>query len=119
MGKLELGRVYEPRTDGKRVLADRLWPRGITKEDAAIDYWAKEITPSTEIRKKWHEEAIDFAEFEKEYRKELKDNEAFPPFVKQIDEWLKEGDVTLLTSAKHEPPNHLTVLRDAVKAYRK
>ncbi|WP_193812067.1 DUF488 domain-containing protein [Kaistella flava (ex Peng et al. 2021)] len=67
-------RIYDKpeQEDGFRILADRLWPRGMKKEDAHIDLWAKEIAPSTELRKSYHGQEIDFAEFSKKYLKELK-----------------------------------------------
>ena len=75
---IRVKRVYEPpaKEDGWRVLVDRLWPRGLTKEKARVDTWLKEIAPSDALRKKFHQEKLEWPEFEKAYRAELKKKEA-------------------------------------------
>ena len=74
--KLQLKRVYEPpaEEDGRRVLVERLWPRGISKERAKIDLWLKEISPSAELRKWFAHDPAKWKEFQKRYRAELKAN---------------------------------------------
>lgn len=70
---VQIKRVYDPveRGDGLRVLVDRLWPRGLSKEDAEIDLWAKDVAPSTELRRWFHSDAGNWAEFKKRYNREL------------------------------------------------
>lgn len=109
--KLQMKRTYEAlsASDGFRVLADRLWPRGIKKEDAHLDFWAKETAPSTDLRKEYHGGEIDFEEFRKKYLNELKQNPA------TVDLWKKIKDqktVTLLTSVKEIPSSELPVLKE-------
>ena len=104
-------RIYEPaaETDGYRILVDRLWPRGIKKEDADIDLWLKEVAPSTELRTWFHSGKGTFAEFKKKYLAELKEN----PALKDLKSLLKEHkQVTLLYAAKDEEHNHAHILAD-------
>ncbi|MGB4549271.1 MAG: DUF488 family protein, partial [Syntrophales bacterium] len=72
---LKIKRIYDPASpgDGRRILVDRLWPRGIRKEDAAIDEWLKELAPSAELRKWFAHDPAKWSEFQKRYRKELQD----------------------------------------------
>ncbi|MBW5447641.1 DUF488 family protein [Cohnella sp. CFH 77786] len=100
---IRIKRIYDPteESDGKRILVDRLWPRGVSKEKAAIHEWMKEVAPSHELRKRFHEHA-NFGEFEERYRKELMDDESKIPLLKQLRKWADEGTVTLLYSAKDE-----------------
>lgn len=109
---IHIKRVYEApaKEDGTRVLVDRLWPRGMTKEKAAIDVWLKEVAPSTELRKWFHHESANWAEFQKRYRAELKGNEA----VEELRELVKKGAVTLVYGAKDEERNHAVVLREVL-----
>ncbi|TBL76127.1 DUF488 domain-containing protein [Paenibacillus thalictri] len=104
-------RIYDPihEFDGKRILVDRLWPRGVSKEKAAIDEWMKEVAPSHELRKWFHEHA-NFDEFKEKYRKELKGDESKIVFLKQLQKWADEGTVTLLYSAKDEVQNQAVFL---------
>lgn len=102
-------RIYEPAAprDGYRILVDRLWPRGIKKEDAAIDTWLKEVAPSTELRKWFHGGEGSFADFKKKYLAELKEN----PALKELIALVKANKkVTLLFGAKDEEENHAIVL---------
>lgn len=82
---IRIKRIYEPihESDGKRILEDRLWPRDVSKEKAAIFEWMKEIAPSNELRKWFHEHA-DFDEFEEKYREELEGDEARILLIKQL-----------------------------------
>ena len=105
-------RVYEPfeSSDGYRVLVDKLWPRGIKKEDAHIDYWAKELTPSTEIRKTFNHEDDKWVPFKSNYLKELKANsDTIDAFLEQIRH---KDKITLLYGAKNPVHNHAIILRD-------
>lgn len=107
-------RTYEDsnKSDGFRVLADRLWPRGIKKENAHIDLWAKEISPSTKLRKSYHSNEIDFKEFSKKYLKELKDNPESDNFLKSLKE---HETTTMLTSAKDIDVSALPVLKQFIE----
>ncbi|MCK8610438.1 DUF488 domain-containing protein [Agromyces sp. C10] len=103
-------RVYEPAaaSDGYRVLVDRLWPRGISKERAELDEWAKDVAPSPELRAEWHRADGDrFAEFAARYRAELDDNLAAGALLAAGRE---RGRVTLLFGARDERVNHAAVL---------
>ena len=114
MNELKMKRIYESAepTDGTRILVDRLWPRGISKERAALTRWEKEITPSPELRKWFGHEPERFATFTELYRKELDANPAGDGFVSEIRDFLNEGDVTLLYAAKDEERNNAVVMRD-------
>ena len=106
--EIHLKRVYEENdpNDGFRVLADRLWPRGIKKEALALDLWAKEIAPSTELRQRYHQDG-DFDAFKTDYTEELKHNVDFPAFC----ETLKiHKVVTLLTASKEIDKSALPIL---------
>ncbi|HYC28401.1 MAG TPA: DUF488 family protein [Chitinophagaceae bacterium] len=106
---MSIKRIYERKAaaDGYRVLVDRLWPRGMKKEDAGIDRWLKEVAPSTELRKWFNHDADKWAEFQKRYLAELKDNDAWD----ELRELAKEHKaLTLLYSTKEEKNNHAAVL---------
>ena len=107
-GKIRTARIYEPvsEEDGCRILADRLWPRGIKKEDAQIDEWVKETAPSSEIRKQFHQDG-DYETFQKRYISELEQNENTTALISVIREHLKQENVTLLTASKDV--NHCNV----------
>ena len=107
---LHIKRIYEPpkRGDGARVLVDRVWPRGVSKDEAELDLWLKEIAPSTELRKWFGHDPERFAEFRKRYRDELKDkDEAIAELAK-----LRPKNVTLLYSAHDEQHNQAVVLAE-------
>ena len=110
---IAIKRVYDPReaSDGFRVLVDRLWPRGLTKEKAALDLWAKEIAPSTELREEFNHRPEKFAEFKKHYRLELSKNPALAAFRAE----LKRPKVTLLFGARDPKINHAAVLAEYLK----
>lgn len=109
---LKMKRIYEEaeKADHYRILVDRIWPRGISKERAALDEWEKEIAPSTEIRKKFNHDPEKFEQFRKDYLKELHENEKSDAFVVLIKTHLKRGNVTLLYSAKDKENNQVAVL---------
>ena len=114
MYQLQTKRIYAENadTDGFRILTDRLWPRGISKERAAIDLWEKDISPSTYLRK-WfnHEEAL-YPKFREQYRDELEKNPDKDDFIKTVKEQLTKDNVTLLFGAKEEKLNQATVLKE-------
>ena len=114
MNELKCKRIYETpaETDGFRVLVDKLWPRGMKKENAEIDLWAKEITPSNELRKWFSHIPEKYDEFKKRYRQELSENSASRKFKDLCIEKLNDNNVTLLYAAKSEKYNHAVVLKD-------
>lgn len=120
MHKLTIKRAYEAYAadDGKRVLVDRLWPRGIKKEDAHIDQWLKEIAPTDELRKWFHQKPEHFAEFEKRYRKELEEKAETRQAVEELLELLRKNTVTLIYSAKDEEHNNAKVLQSVLQKKR-
>lgn len=111
MKELRVKRVYEPaeKADGLRVLVDRLWPRGITKEKADVDLWLKDIAPSNELRKRFHAKPEHWGEFKKAYAQELKESKEA---VGLILDKLELMPVTLLFAAKDEEHNNAVVLRE-------
>lgn len=113
MYNIKVKRVYEDSSedDGYRILIDRLWPRGISKEKINIQKWAKEITPSTELRKTFNHNPDTMEEFKERYYFELETNEHTVEFANLIKDKLQEGNVTLLYAAKNEEYNHAIVLK--------
>lgn len=103
-------RIYEPwtRDDGYRVLVDRIWPRGMTKEKARFKEWLKDVAPSTELRKWFGHDPRKRAEFKKRYFKELKARKDLTAHLKSL---AKKGTVTLLYSAKDEEMNNAVALK--------
>lgn len=99
---IQIKRVYETAEaeDGKRILVDRIWPRGISKERAHLDRWAKEIAPSAELRKWFCHKVELYPEFSQRYTAELDTSEAAAQFVADCRNYLKEGNVTLVYGAK-------------------
>lgn len=113
MGKIGIKRIYEPydSKDGFRILVDRLWPRGMKRENARIDLWMKEIAPSTALRTWFGHDPAKWEEFKQRYWKELKDNDAVS---KLIDLFNEKDHITLLYGAKDEKHNQAVLLRDFV-----
>src|SRR5689334_18129231 len=107
---IQLKRVYEApsETDGLRILVDRLWPRGLTKKRAAVDYWLKEVAPSTELRKWFGHDPAKWKQFQERYRKELRDGNDAIDFLKEKS---RQGKVTLLYGARDEEHNEAFVLK--------
>ncbi|OJV76460.1 MAG: MarR family transcriptional regulator [Cellulomonas sp. 73-92] len=107
-------RVYDHPApeDGFRVLVDRLWPRGLTKERAAADLWLKDAAPSTALRVEWHHDPGRFGEFADRYRTEL---ESEPAVAELLDLARTHGVVTLLFSAHDPELNQAAVLRDYLR----
>lgn len=114
---LKLKRVYQEAgsDDGYRILVDRLWPRGLAKEKAGIDYWAREIAPSPELRKTFNHEAGRFEDFKFAYTCELNTSELAKEFLDLIGEKLQNGNVTFLFAAKSETINHAVILKDWIE----
>jgi len=107
--KIKLKRVYEPskKSDGTRILVDRLWPRGLTKLEAKLDFWLKEIAPSTELRKWFGHDPKKWKRFDSRYRAELNSH---PDELGFITSKAKEGTVTLLYGARDQEHNEAVVL---------
>jgi len=112
---IQLKRIYEPASpaDGFRVLVDRLWPRGISKERAGIDLWAKELAPSTELRTWFHHEAANWDEFVIRYRAELAGQ---PDAVAALRAQCAGRTTTLLYGAKDETHNQAVVLKAVLES---
>jgi uncharacterized protein YeaO (DUF488 family) len=108
---VRIRRVYEPPepADGVRVLVDRLWPRGLSKDAARVDEWPKALTPSTELRRWYHQGEGSYEEFAERYEAELADPEV-TGLLDRVRELASTGDVTLLTASKTPEQSHATVL---------
>lgn len=114
---IQVKRAYDlpSKHDGARILVDRLWPRGCTKEALALDAWMKSVTPSPDLRKAFHSGALDFKAFSDRYRKEL----ASPEVMEGLDELgalARKGPLTLITANKSEVENHALVLKAVLEA---
>lgn len=107
---IQIKRIYEDasKNDGFRILVDRIWPRGVSKEDANLNEWMKEIAPTTELRKWFDHKEERFDEFSKKYRKELSKH---TNLVEELLNKAKEKRLTLLYGAKDENHNQAVVLK--------
>lgn len=114
MNELKTKRAYaNPETqDGYRILIDRLWPRGISKDKAAIDEWAKTIAPTTELRRWFGHKEENYAVFATRYCEELSHNADALPFASHVAKLLAHANVTLVYGAKSSTCNHAIILRD-------
>lgn len=112
---MKIKRIYEePETaDGYRILVDRVWPRGLSKEKAKIDEWDKEIAPSTELRKWFAHQPELFKEFSKKYKAELKSKTEDIDRIRSIS---KKKNLTILYSAKDTKHNQAVVLMEVLKS---
>ncbi|WP_090906312.1 DUF488 domain-containing protein [Nitrosospira sp. Nsp13] len=115
--RLRLERVYEPppHPDGIRILVDRLWPRGLSKAKAGIDFWAKEVAPSNELRDWYQHELEKWPEFRRRYQEELKNNDAA---VKELIVKLGNGNATLLFGSRELNHNNAVVLKEYLETLR-
>ena len=106
---IQIKRIYEPysKTDGYRILVDRLWPRGLKKEDVKIDKWLKSVAPSNALRKWFNHEPKKWKQFIERYSEEIRDT---PPLREIQSDILKHRNVTLLFSAKDEQHNQAKAL---------
>ena len=109
--KLQLKRVYEAPADndGMRVLVDRLWPRGLSKAEAKIDFWAREVAPSNELRRWYQHEQEKWPEFRRKYFTELENN---PEAVQELIAKIGHGKATLLFSTRETSLNNAAVLKE-------
>lgn len=115
---IRLKRVYaEPAPgDGMRILVERLWPRGLSKDKAAIDWWHKEIAPSAELRKWYAHDVEKWPEFGRRYRAELDRN---PDAVAELTQRMGKKKVTFVFAAHDEAHNSAVVLKDYLERQRK
>lgn len=113
MKELKIKRVYDAPSsdDGVRILVDRLWPRGLKKENAHLDFWDKDIAPSNELREWFGHKPERFDEFSKKYMQELK---AHKDRLKEIKDMLKTKNVTLVYAAKDTNDNQAVVLKKVI-----
>jgi uncharacterized protein YeaO (DUF488 family) len=109
--KIGSRRIYEEpgQSDGRRILIDRLWPRGLSKEAARVDFWARAIAPSNELRRWYRHEHPKWQEFRRRYFAEL---DANPEGVAELRAQLGAGTVTLVFASKEEELNNAAALRD-------
>lgn len=112
-GSIRLKRAYEApaASDGRRILVDRLWPRGVKKADAAIDEWTKDIAPSSELRKWFAHDPERWQEFRRKYVAELADKSEQ---LERLRELARHGTLTLVFAARDEDHNDAVVLRDVL-----
>jgi uncharacterized protein YeaO (DUF488 family) len=113
-GHLKMKRVYDAPdpADGVRVLVDRLWPRGLSKEKAQVDHWLKEIAPSNELRQWFGHDPEKWPEFRKRYLQEL---ELQRPLLEELAQMAAKGTVTLLYAAHDEEHNNAVVLKERLE----
>jgi len=113
---IKIKRVYEQpdKNDGRRILVDRLWPRGLTKEKADVDLWLKDIAPSTELRKWFGHDPDRWEEFKERYRAELEEVDKMG-VLRDIAKWAREENVTLLFGAKDTRHNDAQALEAFIR----
>ena len=116
--KIAIKRVYEKpaKEDGSRILVDRLWPRGLTKEKAKIDFWPKNLAPSTELRLWYGHDPTKWDEFKTRYFKEL---QADPELLQELLTRVRRGPVSFLYSSKEERLNNAAALKEYLEAVKK
>jgi uncharacterized protein YeaO (DUF488 family) len=111
---VKIKRVYDhpEKGDGKRVLVDRLWPRGVKKEDAGLDLWLKDIAPSNGLRRWFSHDPSKWQEFKERYRKELDSSQKI---IEDLRKESRRGTVTLLFAAKDTERNNAVVLKEMIE----
>lgn len=111
MRRISVKRIYEPAApeDGYRVLVDRLWPRGLSKQDATLDHWARDLAPSTALRKWFHQDTSRWTTFRERYFQEL---DGHSEALRTLLEQAGERPMTLLFAAKDTERNHAILLRE-------
>jgi uncharacterized protein YeaO (DUF488 family) len=114
---IKMKRVYEPAVpgDGYRILVDRLWPRGVSRDRADIGLWAKDIAPSSAIRKEFGHIPEMFGWFRQKYLEELSSNPHMPDFAGAVKKQLENGGVTFVYAAKDPIYNHVVILKDFIE----
>jgi uncharacterized protein YeaO (DUF488 family) len=118
---IQIKRIYDPEapTDGKRILVDRLWPRGVSKERADLYGWFKDISPTPDLRTWFNHEPEHFEEFRQRYLQELEVDPDKQPEITQVLELSKQNIVTLLYGAKSPTINHAIVLQEFLQKQEK
>ena len=113
--QIQLKRAYEKpsRSDGCRVLVDAIWPRGVSKKDAKIDYWLKAIAPSTALRKWFSHDVKKWQDFKRSYTRELDDH---PEAVAQLLTLAKKGNVTLIFASRERTFNNAVALKEYLES---
>ncbi|MBX9660580.1 MAG: DUF488 domain-containing protein [Nitrospiraceae bacterium] len=111
---VRIKRIYEPavKSDGYRILVDRLWPRGVSKAAARIDLWMRDIAPSTALRRWFNHDPAKWEEFCERYRTELREQQ---PLLDAVRQQAKDGPVTLVYSARDERFNQAVALKLVLK----
>lgn len=114
---IKVKRVYEEvdKKDGYRVLVDRLWPRGIKKDDLIHDEWAKDLAPSSDLRKFFSHEKDKWKIFSSLYKKELKSSKESKERIKELVKKAKKSNVTLIYAAKDEEHNNAIILKEVIE----
>jgi uncharacterized protein YeaO (DUF488 family) len=109
---IETVRIYEntEASDKLRILVDKLWPRGISKDEAHLDHWYKQWAPNDELRKQFHQDKISWEEFQKQYKKELKDNKDH--ILNDLESLDNRKSILLLYGSKNKSENHAILLKD-------
>ncbi|MDN6132545.1 MAG: DUF488 family protein [Brevibacterium sp.] len=110
--QVQVRRIYDDpvNSDGTRILVDRIWPRGISKDKAKLDDWLKDLAPSSDLRKWYSHDPDKFEEFSRRYREELKDDD-HAEALKQLKDYAKKHKLTLLTASKRDDISDATVLK--------
>ena len=119
--QIAVKRIYSPpaASDGARVLVDRLWPRGVKKEDAHLDAWLRDVAPSDQLRKWFHERPEEWPNFRRRYLKELGQPDASQALQQLYGFAARSRRVTLLFASKNIERNNATVLKDLLEGMRK
>lgn len=114
MKPIQIKRIYDDpsKDDGYRILIDRIWPRGMSKEDAQLDDWNKDLAPSTELRKWFDHDPEKFKDFSDKYKNELKNQ---TKALKELRQKAKDQTVTLLYGAKDTEHNQAVVLKNVLE----
>lgn len=115
---IKIKRAYQApeEEDGFRILVDRLWPRGISKEKLKLDLWLKDVAPSNELRKWFAHDTDKWDEFKEKYKEELKNKKTFTLKIKDLEK--KNGTLTFVYGAKDEEHNNAVVLKEKMEGYR-
>lgn len=111
---IRLKRIYDPAEpdDGTRVLVDGMWPRGVRKDDAKLDFWCRKAAPSTDLRKWFRHDPARFDVFARRYRAELA---AVPDVLQPLLDAARSGRITLVFAARNREHNHAVVLREVLQ----
>lgn len=114
MERIQIKRVYEPptKTDGFRVLVDRVWPRGLKKSDAAVDLWMKDVAPSTQLRKWFNHDPTRWKVFQEKYRAELRQHNSE---LEELKAHAAKRRLTLVYSARDTEHNQALALQEVLK----